>query len=62
MITIPFEKTDGKYVLRDALVLDDNHTFTEEQLESMKQQRFDNWIAIINAPADIVDTPVDQGV
>ena len=49
-MVIPFEKTDGKYVLRDALVLDDNHTFTEEEIEAMKQARLDNWLAIVNAP------------
>ena len=34
----------------DALHLPDDHTFTDVEIEAMKQQRFDNWIAVITAP------------
>jgi hypothetical protein len=34
----------------DALVLPDDHGLSNEQIEAMKQQRFDNWIAVITAP------------
>jgi hypothetical protein len=34
----------------DALHLEDNHAFTDAEIEAMKQQRFDNWIAVITAP------------
>lgn len=51
MIKIDFEKTDGVYTLRDALHLEDDHTFSEQEIEAMKQARFDNWLAIINAPS-----------
>tara|TARA_R110000822_G_scaffold160750_2_gene301086 strand:+ start:515 stop:685 length:171 start_codon:yes stop_codon:yes gene_type:complete len=34
----------------DALHLPDDHAFTEAEIEAMKQQRFDNWIAVITAP------------
>lgn len=50
MITIPFEKSDGLYVLRDALVLPDDHAFTDEELETMKQGRFDDWYLIVTTP------------
>lgn len=50
MIKIDFEKTDGTYTLRDAIVLPDDHTLTEAEIEAIKQQRWDNWIAIITAP------------
>ena len=52
MITIPFEKSDttGLYVLRDALVLPDDHAFTDEELEVMKQGRFDDWYLIVTTP------------
>ena len=50
MIKIEFEKTDGVYIFRDALVLPDNHTFTDEQIEDIKEQRFQNWLSIITAP------------
>lgn len=49
---IDFEKSDGMYTLRDALVLPDDHTITDIEIEAMKQQRFDNWIAIITAVPD----------
>lgn len=47
---IDFTKTDGTYTLSDALVLPDDVTYSDEEIETMKQQRFDNWIAVITAP------------
>lgn len=50
MIKIDFE-FDTKYgIYRDALYLDENHTFTDEQIQAMKQQRVDNWITAIETP------------
>lgn len=34
----------------DALHLPDDHGLSNEQIETLKQQRFDNWIAVITAP------------
>jgi hypothetical protein len=34
----------------DALHLPDDHGLSDEQIETMKQARFDNWIAVITAP------------
>jgi len=34
----------------DALVLPDDHIYTDAELETMKQTRLDNWITIITAP------------
>jgi hypothetical protein len=51
MVHIPFEKSNGKYSFTDALNLPDDHTFTEEEIEAMKQARFDRWLAIITTPA-----------
>lgn len=66
MIKIDFEKTDGTYTLRDALHLEDDHTFSEEEIEAMKQARFDNWIAILTAPApeapEAPEAPPTEGV
>ncbi|CAB4189768.1 hypothetical protein UFOVP1202_8 [uncultured Caudovirales phage] len=39
----------GKF--RDALNLPDDHGFSEAEIEAMKQQRFDNWIAVVEAPS-----------
>lgn len=56
---IDFTKTDGTYSFSDALYLDDDHTFTEQEVEAMKQQRFDNWMAYILAPAveEVIEPP-----
>jgi len=47
-IDFEFETPHGLF--RDALHLADDHTFTEAEIESMKQQRVDNWIAVVTAP------------
>jgi hypothetical protein len=47
---IDFEFDTPHGVFRDALHLADDHTFTEEEVQAMKQQRVDNWIAVVTAP------------
>lgn len=54
-IQIFFEYTDGTYNYSDALYLPEDHTFTEEQIEAMKKERFDNWKSFILNPP--VPTP-----
>ena len=50
VINFTFDTEYGSF--SDALVLPDDHTFTDDDLEVMKQERLSNWIAII--------TPVEQ--
>jgi len=50
----------GKF--RDALNLPDNHGFSDAELEAMKQQRFDNWVAVVEAPPVEPDTVEIDGV
>jgi hypothetical protein len=38
----------GKF--RDALNLPDGHGLSEAEVKAMKQQRFDNWVAVVEAP------------
>lgn len=54
MIKIDFEKTseDGLMVYRDALYLPEDHTFTEEEVEAMKQERFNRWYAAVTTPPE----------
>jgi len=60
MIKIDFIKTHETYrTFADALHLEDNHTFTDEEIEAMKQARFDNWVAIITAPP-VEETPIEE--
>lgn len=48
---IDFEFNTEYGLFRDALYLEDNHAFTEEDLQAMKQERVDNWILAITTPA-----------
>jgi hypothetical protein len=50
MIQIVFEFTTKYGVYRDALYLPDDHGLAEAEIEALKQQRVDNWLAIVEAP------------
>ena len=58
MVKIDFEFDSPYGVFRDALHLPDDHGMTEAEIQAMKQQRFDNWIAIVTAPP--VELPPEQ--
>ena len=64
MVKIDFEKTDGVYTLQDALHLPDDHAFSESDIEAMKQERFDNWVAILTTPTQepIAELPPSEVV
>jgi hypothetical protein len=47
---IDFTITQNNHTFSDALILADDHAFTDEEIEAMKQARFDNWYTIITAP------------
>ena len=64
-IKIDFTKTseDGVYSFSDALHLPINHSYTDEEIEAMKQARFDRWLdMILNPPAPVVEEPVVEEV
>jgi hypothetical protein len=43
---------DTEYgVFRDALHLPDDQTFSDADIEEMKQARLNNWIAVVTTPA-----------
>lgn len=50
MIKIDFEFDTPHGVFRDALHLPVDHTFTDAEIQAMKEQRRDNWIAVVTAP------------
>jgi len=70
MVKIDFEFDTPHGVFRDALHLPDDHAFTEGEIQAMKQQRVDNWIAIVTAPpagpveepAPVVEEPAPEYV
>ena len=58
-----FEIGQEPYILKDALVMrvSDYDSFTPEQIATMKQARYDKWIAIVTA-SPIEDAPIDPAV
>lgn len=56
---IDFEFQTPHGLFRDALHLPDDHGFSEAEIELMKQQRVDNWIAIVTAPP-VEETPAGE--
>lgn len=67
MIKIDFSKTHDIYgTFADALHLDDNHGLTDTEIETIKQQRFDNWVNHItemsNRPPVEIPPPVNPAV
>ena len=48
---IDFEFQTEHGLFRDALHLADDHSFTEAEIEAMKANRRDAWIAVVTAPA-----------
>jgi hypothetical protein len=60
MVKIDFEFDSQYGVFRDALHLPEDHGLSDAEIQALKQQRFDNWLAIVNAPP--VESPPEQGV
>jgi hypothetical protein len=60
IMKIDFEITQNGYTLRDALNLDDNHTYTDEEIEQMKQTRFDNWYTIITTFVENLNSEIQE--
>jgi hypothetical protein len=50
-VQVIFEKSDGERTFRDAIWMaqSDYDATSPETIESIKQERFDNWLAIVNA-------------
>ena len=55
MITINFELSRDNHSFRDAIVLPVGHGLTVDQIEELKQKRFDDWYAIVTAPAEVIE-------
>jgi hypothetical protein len=60
MIKIDFEikhETYGTY--RDAIYLQEDHSLSDAEIEAMKQERYNNWLNIIENPPVVEEvTPV----
>ena len=49
-----FEIGEEPHILKDALIMTqaDNDAMTPDEVQAVKQSRYDNWIAIILAPQE----------
>ena len=50
MIKIDFEFESNFGVYRDALHLHEDHSFTDDEINAMKLERFNNWIYAVENP------------
>lgn len=50
MIKIDFEFQTPYALFRDALYLPDDHEYTQVEIDAIKQQRLDKWIAMVSSP------------
>ena len=58
-----FEIGDGPHVLKDALImtLEAHSALSLDELQAMKQARYDRWLALVTAP-QIDEPPTDATV
>lgn len=60
---IDFEYTTQYGVFRDALYLDDDHQLSDAEIETLKQERLNNWVFIVeNPPTPAPETVEVDGV
>ena len=59
-VQVIFEKTDGNQTYRDAIWISEEEyaNTASSTIDSIKQERFDNWLAIINAMP--TEAPVEE--
>jgi hypothetical protein len=50
MIKIDFSFHSEYGAFSDALHLEDDHGLTQDEINALQQERFDNWVALITAP------------
>jgi hypothetical protein len=60
MIKVDFEFQTPHGVFRDALHLPYDHGMTDEQIDAMKTQRVDNWIAVVTALSAEETLPAEE--
>lgn len=61
MAKIDFEFTTPYGVFRDALYLPHDHSYTDEQIAAMKQERLDNWLFVVENPPEAEMIEADDG-
>ena len=57
VVSFSFDTQYGKFA--DALHLPEDHTFTEAEIEDLKQQRLNDWLAVVS-PNTPTETPAQE--
>lgn len=52
MIQIIFERGEEPMIYRDALHLPENHGLSDTEIEALKDQRYSDWKAFVEAASD----------
>ena len=60
MITIQFEITKDGHTLKDAIVLPKNHSYSTQDIEDMKQQRFQAFYELVTAIPEDEEVIVEE--
>lgn len=58
---IDFEFTTKYGKFADALHLSDDHSYTDEQIAAMKQERLDNWLFVVENPPEAEMSEANDG-
>ncbi len=61
MIKIDFEINKDGNTLRDAIVLEDNHNLTNEQIEEIKEKRFQDYLIAIQPQEEEIIEEINEG-
>jgi uncharacterized protein YcgL (UPF0745 family) len=61
MIKIDFEINRDGNTFRDAIVLEDNHNLTNEQIEEIKEKRFQDYLIAIQPQEEEIIEEINEG-
>ena len=59
MKSIEFTIQKDGLTYSDAIVFDDDVELSEDEIETIKQQRFDNWYKVITTPVEITEEVIE---
>lgn len=65
MVSDSFEMGEAPLTYKDAIVMrkSDYDALSSEEIQAMKQARYDNWLTIVNSPpieSEIIEEPVQE--
>ena len=60
MVKIDFERGVAPIIFRDALHLPDDHSFSEAEIEAMKDERYKTWQAFVEAAS--IAPPIEPAI